>query len=259
MVLQHYQGLSWFQEISQRVTTPLYRFVDRPLGWWHGLLRSSVQFQILEEENAKQRAQILLLQAKLTRVQTIESENAQLLRLLRSSSMVPGKVLVANMLSLKMNGYGSDFLIDKGSEQGVYQGQPVLDGYGVVGQVLEVHKQQALVRDLRDEHSGVPVEIERNHIRGVVTGDNERSLLKLLYLTRTHDVQVGDKLITSGLGQQFPSGYPVGEVLSVHGQASQEFLTISVKPLGHLEQSRQLLLVWPNKKVQPQLVRKDPV
>jgi rod shape-determining protein MreC len=226
------------------ITTPVYQFVDNPLLWWDSLWKRSGHDQALIENNAKLRAQVLLLQAKLQRVQSLEIENKQLMSLLRSSSHVEAKVLLASVMNVAMDPFAHQVLIDRGSHDDVFVGQAVLDAYGVFGQVVRVMKNQSVITLIDDESHAIPVEVLRNHTRGVMVGAGQKQAMRLINITQTRDVTVGDKLISSGLGQHFPSGYPVGRVKAMTSSHDGQFMAITVDPSAHLNQSRQVLLVW---------------
>jgi rod shape-determining protein MreC len=68
--------------------------------------------------------------------------------------------------------------------------------------------------------------------------------LKISYLTPNADIQVGDILVTSGLGGRFPRGYPVAEVKELISDASEAFLRIAADPVARLDRTNQVLLVW---------------
>ncbi len=244
---QHLQGL---EKALQYVTAPMYRLSDSLHVWWHSWWVSADLFDLLEEENATLKAKLLLTQAQMRHLEGLKSENTQLMKLLRSSTAVAGKVEVARVLAVDLHQSSSDFLIDKGEKDHIYVGQPVLDGYGVVGQVVKIMPRQSMVRDLRNLHSGIPVEVERNQVRGIVAGEGLESPLTLRYLSSSQDIKPGDVLVTSGLGQQFSQGYPVGIVQSVSGKHTHAFLDIVVVPKARLDQFRQVLLAWPSKNVQ---------
>jgi rod shape-determining protein MreC len=88
------------------------------------------------------------------------------------------------------------------------------------------------------------VQCVRNGMRAIATGDSYSGKLKLMYIPKTADIKVDDIFITSGLGDRYPEGYPVGKVTSVNKNPSQQFAEILLQPQARLESSRQVLLVW---------------
>jgi rod shape-determining protein MreC len=203
----------------------------------------------LVKENVDLRSEQLLLKAQVQRLLAIESENNQLKALLRSSAQVRGKVLISQLLAVDSDPFVNQVLLDKGYSEGVFVGQPVLDANGVMGKVIQVGPLTSRVLLINDSHSGVPIQNTRNGIRAIAVGDSYSGKLKLINVPQTVDVKTGDMLVTSGLGEQYPAGYPVGEVISVVKDPGMQFSVIEVQPSAHSDRSRQVLLVWPS---QPQ-------
>lgn len=199
----------------------------------------------LVKENLDLKAEQLLLRAQVQRLLAIELENNELKALTRSSLRTQGKVLIAQLLSVSSNPFLNQVLLNKGSRDNVFVGQPVLDANGVMGQVIQVDPLTSRVLLINDAHSGLSIQIARNGMRAIAVGDAYSGKLKLLNVPQTADVEVGDVLMTSGLGQNYPAGYPVGQVIRVVKDPGLQFLTISVEPAAHLERSRGVLLIWP--------------
>jgi rod shape-determining protein MreC len=155
-------------------------------------------------------------------------------------------VLIAQLLAVDTDPFVNQVVLDKGLHDGVFIGQPVLDANGVLGKVIQLGPWTSRVLLVNDNHSGVPVQITRNGIRAIAMGDSYSGKLKLVNIPQTVDVIAGDMLVTSGLGENFPAGYPVGQVLSVVKDPGMQFAAIDVQPSAHADRSRQVLLVWPN-------------
>lgn len=204
----------------------------------------------LIRENLDMKAEQLLLKAQMQRLVALESENSQLKALLRSSTEVQGKVLVARLLSIATEPFVNQVTLDKGSRDNLFVGQPVLDANGVMGQVIFLSRTSGKVLLINDPHSGVPVQVTRNGLRAIAVGDAYTGKLRLANVPQTTDIRVGDVLITSGLGEHYPEGYPVGQVISVVKDPGLQFMTITIEPSAKLDRSREVLLVWPNKIVQ---------
>jgi rod shape-determining protein MreC len=203
----------------------------------------------LVKENLNLKSNELLLKAQVQRLLAIESENNQLKALLRSSAQVRGKVLIAQLLAVDTDPFVNQVVLDKGSREGVFVGQPVLDAEGVMGKIIQVGPMTSRVLLVNDSRSGIPVQNTRNGIRAIVTGDSYTGKLRLMNVPQTVDIKIGDMLITSGLGENYPAGYPVGKVISVVRDPGFQFSDIVVQPNAHPDRSRQVLLVWPNQKV----------
>jgi rod shape-determining protein MreC len=226
---------------------PLQYAVSYPIQWIDQLGQRLASHDALLKENASLKAEQLLLKAQVQRLLAIESENNQLKTLLQSSAKIQGKVLVAELLAVDTDPFLNQVMIDKGSRENVFVGQPVLDANGVMGKIIQVGPITSRVLLVNDSHSGIPVQVTRNGVRAVAMGDNYTKKLRLVNVPQTADIKAGDVLMTSGLGEHYPEGYPVGQVTSVEKDPGLQFATINVEPSAHLDRSREVLLVWPNK------------
>jgi rod shape-determining protein MreC len=203
----------------------------------------------LVQENLDLKAEQLMLRAQVQRLLAIESENNQLKALVHFSLQLQSKVTIAQLLAVSADPFLKQVILNKGSHDNVFIGQPVLDANGVMGQVTQVDPFTSRVLLINDVHSGLSVQVARNGVRAIAVGDAYSGKLRLLNVSQTTDIQSGDVLITSGLGEHFPEGYPVGQVATVTKDSGLQFATIIVDPAAHLDRSRGVLLVWPASRV----------
>ncbi len=225
---------------------PIQEMIDKPMQFFNWLDTSIVTQQEVLGENARLRAEQLLMEAKLQRLLALEHENQQLRELLTSSSHISGKMSIAQLLAVDSNPLIQEITLDKGSNDGVFVGQPLLDAYGIMGQIVQVTpftSQAMLISDIR---SAIPVQNTRNGMRSIAAGIGYADQLNLLHVSITTDIAVGDVLVTSGLGGRFPFGYPVGKVVSIQKSAEERFAIVQVSPAAHLDKSRQMVLLWPS-------------
>lgn len=234
--------------------TPLQYAVSMPIKFIHRVKDMTNSHDTLINENRDLKTENLLLNARVQRLLAIESENNQLKALMRSSAQIQGKVLIAELLAVDVDPFVHQVILDKGSREGVFTGQPVLDANGVMGKVIQVSPSTSRVLLINDPHSGVPVQITRNGLRAIAMGDSYTGKLRLANVPQTADVKVGDILVTSGLGEHYPQGYPIGQITSVIQDPGLQFATILVEPNAHLDRTREVLLVWPNRPVPPKKV-----
>jgi len=226
------------------ITLPFEYIVSVPIDVVHWVGNSATSHQHLLDENAQLRAKELLLQAEIQRVLELEKENVQLKQLLGSTSFIKNPSLVARFLSVNIDPYSQSAVINRGKKQGIYEGQPIVDAYGVIGQVVEVGLVTSKALFITDSRTAVPVQNYRNGVRAIAIGIGESDRLKLIYVPKTSDIQVGDLFVTSGLGQQYPIGYPLGKVVQFNYHEGNRFATVYLEPAGHVDRSQQVLLVW---------------
>jgi rod shape-determining protein MreC len=113
-----------------------------------------------------------------------------------------------------------------------------------MGQVTQVGPITSRVLLINDPRSGISVQNVRNGMRAVAMGDSYTGKLRLMYVPKTADIKDTDVFITSGLGDRYPEGYPVGVVTSVYKDPAHQFSTVYLNPSARLGRSRQVLLVW---------------
>jgi len=225
------------------VIAPIQFSVSKPIEILQWLKSSFSSHQELTEENANLKSQLLLQEAEMQKNIALEKENKQLRALLRSSSTIEGSVKVAQILAISLDPFLAQVVLDKGKSYGVYVGQPVLDSTGLMGQVIQVGKLTSRVMLITDSRSAIPVQDSRTGTRAIAIGTGPNRPLMMINVPQTSDIKIGDELTTSGLGLNFPVGYPVGFVSKVTHRPGQHFATITVRPAANLEKSRQVLLI----------------
>ncbi|MCC5796706.1 MAG: rod shape-determining protein MreC [Methylophaga sp.] len=208
-----------------------------------------------DREQLQERIRVLeasqqLMSARLQRLQALERENLRLRELLGSSFRLQERIQIAELLAVDSDPFSQQVILDKGQRFGVYVGQPVLDAHGVMGQVSEVSLFSSRVVLLTDPNHSIPVQINRNGLRGVVFGRGPSEQLKMDYMPHNADVRVGDLVVTSGLGGIFPTGYPVGVVTEVSFPAGKPFAEIAISPAANLGTSREVMLVLPGERIE---------
>lgn len=253
--------LDYFKPVRSVMATAVYPFqitASMPVGvteWVRELFRDR---DALREEIAVFKANELLQNVRLQKLQALERENMRLRELLGSSFRLQERVQVAELISIDLDPFSQQVIIDKGESYGVYAGQPVLDATGVMGQIMSVTPLSSRVILLTDPSHSIPVQINRNGLRAVVAGRGLGKQLQMEYLPHNADVRIGDLLVTSGLGGGFPVGYPVGEVVSVDFPQGKAFADIKVEPAAKLATSREVMLVIPGEKIQMELLTELP-
>lgn len=201
----------------------------------------------LVTENTHLKMQNLLLKAKVQNILALQKENTSLRALLKSSSQILDHVAVAQLLAVNMDAYIAQAILDKGKDDKVYTGQPVLGANGVMGQVIQVNRWTSRLMLITDTRSAVPVVNDRTGMRAIAVGTGAFRPLSLINVPNTADIAVGDRVSTSGLGLLYPVGYPVGIVTSIRKKPGEQFSDIVVSPTAHLYRDTQVLLYWHTK------------
>ena len=230
------------------LVSPLQYIANAP-GTLLDTMSTQVQTRAdLIEQTKQQEQQLFTLRSRLLKMDQLEHENQRLRELLGSPVHKESRKMVAELLSVDSDPFSHQVLINKGALDGVYNGQPVINDQGVVGQVLHVGSTTSRVLLITDSSHGIPVRVLRNDLRAIASGSGELDKLELRNLPRNTDVQVGDLLVTSGLGGRFPEGYPVATVTRSDYVEGKPFAQIEARPLVALDRLRYLLLLWTDKK-----------
>jgi rod shape-determining protein MreC len=229
------------------VVFPFYWVADLPsrLGNWSK--ENLVSRSTLLNDNARLTAGTLLLEARIQQMAALRAENVRLRALLNSSAVVQDDVLVAELIGISPDPARHLVILNKGSADDVYKGQPLIDAQGLMGQVVEVATNSARVLLITDATHAIPVQVNRNGIRAIAEGVGRLDSLELRHVASTEDIEVGDLLVSSGLGGRFPVGYPVAIVTEVLRDPGQAFARVKAMPSAALNRSRHVLLVFTGK------------
>jgi len=246
MALDHNnEHLRTVRSLLSAAIHPVRLIIDAPFSLGHWIGDSAATRNELTNENQRLKEQNLIQSARLQRQVALEAENTRLRALLDSTAKVSGRVLIGEILSVDMNPFRHRITINKGSNDGIYVGQALIDADGIIGQVVrdQIFSAEALL--ITDADHALPVEIVRSRLRTIAVGTGDLERLSLPFLPRNADVVDGDILVTSGLGGTFPPGYPVGTINEISNDSGEPFLTVGARPAAALNRIREVLLIWP--------------
>lgn len=240
-----YQHLEKLRSGLSLVLEPLRQVIDLPFIIVDNIGESLSTRTRLLAENEELRSQNLLLKARLQKFSALESENMRLRSLLDSSFNVGDKVLIAELLRVDLDPFTRQIVINKGSDNNIYIGQPLLDADGIIGQIIHVSRYSSTAMLITDPSHALPIQMNNSGQRAIAVGTGRPNELELLHIPSNTRMQEGDLLVSSGLGGRFPAGYPVARVSSIENIPGQAYLHIIAEPSARLQRSREVLLVWP--------------
>nr|WP_082629205.1 rod shape-determining protein MreC [Pseudomonas sp. TTU2014-080ASC] len=226
------------------IVEPVYVLGRLPVTLWEDATAELTTRSELVAENERLKAEQLIMQRRLQKLAALTEQNVRLRELLNSAALVDEEVLATELIGVDPNPFSHRILIDKGSKDGVVLGQPVLDARGLMGQVVEVLPYTSRVLLLTDSTHSIPIQVNRNGLRAIATGTGNPERLELRHVADTADIKEGDLLVSSGLGQRFPAGYPVAVVSEVIHDSGQPFAIVRAVPTAMLNRSRYMLLVF---------------
>ncbi|MFQ3192121.1 MAG: rod shape-determining protein MreC [Paraglaciecola sp.] len=224
--------------------SPLQYLANLPGQLLNASASRFVSHERLFDDNAKLTHDAMLMNGQLQRLTFLQEENDRLRSLLNSPVQDNTRKVVAELMAVDNNPYSHQIVINKGAINDVYEGQPVLDSKGIVGQIMQVSSTNSRVLLIADVTHAIPVRIARNNVRLVVSGSGSLDELLIQHVVHNSDLKIGDILLSSGLGNIFPEGYPVASITSIIKDEGRPFSQVKAKPIAQLDRLKYLLLLW---------------
>ncbi len=222
---------------------PVFLVAGWPAEALQALQRNTRERNDLVAENQQLLQQLLKVSGSVQTQAALRQENQRLRDLLGATRGKLYHFQFAEMKQVALDPFSHKVWIDRGADEGVVIGQAVIDGKGIVGQVEDVHSHFSSVRLISDPDHVLPVQVNRTGLRTVAYGSGETSYLLMPNVPLQADVSPGDVIVTSGLGDRFPPGFPVGEVERVERDSGETFATVYLRPYAALDRGREVLLI----------------
>jgi len=244
IVLDHRGGwLSQARQQAQLFVQPLWA-----VAGWPGQVVDSISDDAgtrssLIAENRRLRNELLVNGARIARLQAATADNERMRAMLGVVKRGGLDVQLAPILDIDLDPTRQRLVLDAGSADGVHVGQVLIDAGGVVGQVIATTPMHSTALLITDPDHALPVAVLRNGVRLVAYGTGRSDRLSLASIPLSSDVKVGDVVVTSGLGERFPAGFPVGTIAALRPDDTRAFLVGDVKPAAQLDRGRDVLLV----------------
>jgi rod shape-determining protein MreC len=226
------------------LVSPLQYLANLPGQLLNASASRFVSHERLFDDNAKLTHDAMVMNGQLQRLTFLQEENDRLRSLLNSPVQDNTRKVVAELMAVDNNPYSHQIVINKGAINGVYEGQPVLDNKGIVGQIMQVSSTNSRVLLIADVTHAIPVRVARNNVRLIVSGSGSLDELLIQHVAHSSDLKIGDILLSSGLGNIFPEGYPVATITSIIRDESRPFSQVRAKPIAQLDRLKYLLLLW---------------
>ena len=238
-----YQYLDGIRQAIAIVAYPLQWAAAAPAAMLRRVGEFFVTQSALRNENARLSEQHLQNGALLQKYRALTAENAHLREVLAMRQRFPESTVVAEVLYTGRDPFTRKIVVDKGAQQEIKAGRPVIDQSGVVGQVTRVYPWLAEVTLITDKGQAVPVQNLRNGLRAVLGGTGNDGQLELKFVPLNADFQNGDELVTSGIDGIYPPGLPVAVVSNVERNAAYLFARITGKPVAGVSSHGQVLIL----------------
>ena len=225
------------------VLHPVQRALLAPVQLWRDGSDYFIGLERALERDAAARRELAAQAERSLRVEQLEIENTRLRSLIDLRPALSVRSQPAQILYEARDPYTRKVIIDQGSTQGVVLASPVINELGVLGQVTRVYPLSSEVTLLVDKDAATPVINARTQARSAAFGGLVG--LELRFVAGNADVQVGDKLLTSGVDGVYPPGLPVAAVALVDRKLDSGFARVALTPAVASDGVRHVLVLEP--------------
>lgn len=236
---------------------PLQYALNWPVAQINGIDGYFDDIDQLRRDNHTLRTVLTQQAGELAGVERLQRENRMLRELAGLAPRIPRPGIVAEVRVSGRAPHSRRRLIDKGSQHGVAAGQPVLDPFGVIGQITRVYPFHSEMTLLTDPAISVPVRDRRSGLNLIAFGAPAPARLELRFQTADADIRAGDLLQTSGLDGLYPPGLPVGRVAGIEPVPNEPFVRITIDPAGNVDDPRMVLILQADEIGRPDTTRTD--
>jgi len=195
------------------------------------------------DEYQRLREEVGAFKARLVGQDELVAENLRLERLLTFKRSLVYPSVTAGVIGRDPSGWSSSMIIDRGGDDGIRRGMPVINAMGVVGKIIEVSEQNSKVVLLTDPQFSVAALVQGSREIGLVTGSLQGDICRMRFVSSAAQINVGDKIITSKLSTSFPEGLLIGEVVQIIGNPQEPSIKCIIKPAVVLSQVEEILVI----------------
>ena len=224
-------------------TYPIYVVANAPKNIFLNLRESMGQREKIVLENQRLKTDNITLSSKIQQIYKLEEENKRLHELLDSKPKKEDTFVLAEIVAENPDPFKHRIIINKGSKENVQTNQTVADSKGIIGHVIRDQIFGSEVLLITDPEHAIPIEVARTGLRSIALGMGSYEEIKLSYLAVNTDIQKGDILLTSGLGGQYPAGYPVAVIDKVTALEGESFLEVRAKPFAKLTNINEVWVI----------------
>ena len=236
------KGVEVFDALLMEISFPFQKAATLVIKTVQGTFQHYIFLVNLEKENRMLKEKIAQLQEENHRMNEIKLANERLRQLLQFREKNFPSMIGAEVIGRDPSFWFKSVMIDKGESDGVKKGMAVILPTGVIGQVLKIAPHYANVLLITDYNSAVDCIVERSRAKAIVEGKGENRC-QLKYLLRAEEVAVGDVVVTSGLGGNFPKGLMVGEVKKVDKKGHGVFQYAELVPSVDMTRLEEVFVV----------------
>ncbi len=249
------RGIAFIDALLIEFCSPFQRASTFVIQTVQGTFQQYLFLIHLQKENMMLKKRIAELQKENHQMEEVAFANDRLRRLLQFRERIFTSMIAAEVIGQDPSSWFKSVTINKGEMDGVRRGMAVISTEGVVGQILKAAPHYATVLLMTDYNSAIDAIVQRTRAKAIVEGKGENRC-QLKYLLRTEEVAVGDVIVTSGLGGNFPKGMMIGEVRSVEKKGHGVFQYAELIPSVDLTKLEEVLVITDSLPPQEEKVKK---
>ena len=236
------KGVEFFDALLMEVCSPFQKASTLVIKTVQGTFQQYIFLVNLEKENRALKKKITEIQEENHRIKEMKLANERLRQLLQFREKNSPSMIGAEVIGQDPSSWFKSITIDKGERDGVKKGMAVVSPAGVIGQVLKSAPHYATVLLITDYSSAIDSIVQRTRAKAIVEGKGENRC-QLKYLLRAEEVAVGDVVVTSGLGGNFPKGLMVGEIKKVDKKGHGVFQYAELVPSADMTQLEEVFVI----------------
>ena len=246
LILDHkYNQISQIRSaINDLIVYPIEKISNLTRSIINEAIRESSNVDDIEEKISNLEQENLILKIQLQELGSLRGENIRLRKITRESITTSKKQTIVKVINNSASPNKKVVLIDKGKSHGIYIGQNVIGTKGLVGQIIEVNSLSSKVVLITEPSHDVPGQINRTGEKIIISGSQEKRKLIVNYANTNTDIQEGDVVSTSGIGNRFKPMIPIGKITKVSDELNVEFKKIEIIPFENPENMPELILIW---------------
>lgn len=236
------QRFGTLHKLLMEAAGPVQKLVSRTTGYLAVFTGQYSDLVNVREENKQLWEELLECRATAYRHREALATNTRLQKLLDFKESFDQPMLAARIVGKDPSLWFRTVIVDRGSNDGLIEGMPVVNGEGIVGQIFAISPNYSKVLLAIAPSSAIDVLLQESRTRGILKGTGSTTY-KLDYVLKTVEVKEGDHVVTAGYGGLFPTGMPVGVVSKVVRKRRGMFLDIEVTPTVDFTTLEELLII----------------
>lgn len=238
------EEMTLFQRLVVEVVAPLQKGITSSREELGDLVDNYVRIVNTSKENVYLKEKIGRLENDLFQMEEIRRENFRLKQMLRYSEDIQQDKILAQVIGWDSANQFKVLRLNRGENDGIQLMAPVITHKGLVGYVYRLGSHYADVLTILDPNNRVDALIERTRTHGIVEGVfNHRCALK--YVNRNEPIEIGDKMITAGVGGIYPKGIKVGIITDIDRETAGMTLGVEITPSVDFHKLEEVLVLLP--------------